>query len=177
MAFFLLEVPGHAVVPTQGGPDPFNNVILSGVEFRWTDQQGLRTPTETLFNGDAGRTENFHFPFTTPVIFGTTTAQAAFLRLSAVGVFFRMLPGDGAAVRLDRIRVFSGPSLIVDTLGIGLLGLNSPTLFFNSLVSGRNFFTFAFPLNFSERLGVTVTVNFGTGGVIRFGGARLRLQN
>ena len=69
-----------------------------------------------------------------------------------------------------------------DTAGMGTLGLNSWTAFWNTQVPNRNSFTFP-PGMFSvgSRLGLTVTVSFGggagSGGVIRFAGATLMLQN
>lgn len=172
MAFFWLEVPGHAVVPTRGGPDLFDNVF----GLNWTDQQGLRLSTETLFSGKANQNAvDFHFSFTTPVIFGVSPQQAAIQSITGVAVFFRML---NPVVRVDRIRVSSGLSEIIDTIGIGLLNLNNSTSFANSLVLNRNFFTFPSPgIPAFNRLGVTVTVNFGTGGIVRLLGAALRLQS
>jgi hypothetical protein len=173
MAYFWLEVPGHAVVPTQGGPDVFDNV--SGLN--WTDQQGWRLPTETLFSGKANQTAvDFHFPFTTPLIFGVTPQQSAYLSVRGVAVYFRML---NPVVRVDRIRVSRGQSIMIDTGGIGALNLNHSTSFANSLVLNQNFFTLPSPGSPAfNRLGVTITVNFGqTGGIMRFLGAALQLQN
>jgi hypothetical protein len=172
MAFFWLEVPGHAVVPTRGGPDLFDNVF----GLNWTDQQGLRFSTETLFSGKANQNAvDFHFPFTTPLVFGVTPQQAAFQSITGVAVFFRML---NTVVRVDRIRVSRGLSDVIDTNGLGLLNLNSATAFADSLVLNRNFHTISSPgIPAFSRLGVTVTVNFGTGGIIRLLGAALRLQS
>jgi hypothetical protein len=84
-------------------------------------------------------------------------------------------------VLVDRIRVFDRLSNIFDTApAFGLLGLTSPTVFRNSGVLGRNLHGIN-GLPVSKSIGVTVTVNFGSGvgagGRIEFTGAGIQLTN
>ena len=174
MAWFDLTVPGYAVVPTQGGPDVFLNVFGLG----WTDQQGLRRTTDALFVGKSGQTAvDFHFPFTTPIVFGDGSPPVR-MTIHAVFVTFHMPSG---LVSVDRIRVFDRFTLIFDTLpAFGLLGLSSPTAFSNSTILNRNLHGIN-GLTVSKSIGVTVTVNFGsgvgTGGLVGFTGAGINLRS
>ncbi len=174
MAEFVLAVPGHVVVPTQGGPDVFDNVFGLG----WTDQQGLRRPGNVRFNGKSGQSAvDFHFPFTIPALFGTGPAGTGTkMTVVRVAVFFFTDP----AVRVDRIRVMDRESTIFDTLPLfGLLGMSSSTLFRNSpAVVNRNLHDVG-PSGklISHGLSVTVTVNFGSGGIVGFTGVALLLTN
>jgi hypothetical protein len=179
MARFDLAVPGYAVVARQGGPDVFDNVVdpNTGTTIAWTDQQGLRRPWETLFVGKAGKIVDFHFPFTTPILFGDGSPPVR-MKIQSVVVTFNM---PSSLVLVDRIRVFDRLAQIFDTLpAFGLLGLTSPTAFRNSRVLNRNLHGIN-GLTVSRSLGVTVTVNFGSGvgagGVIAFTGAGIQLTS
>jgi hypothetical protein len=174
MAWFDLAVPGYAVVPSRGGPDVFNNVF----DLAWTDQQGLRRTTDALFVGKEGQTSfDFHFPFTTPITFGDGSPPVR-MTIHAVVVTFHM---PSSLVLVDRIRVFDRLALIFDTLpAFGPLGLTSPTAFMNSGVLNRNLHGIN-GLPVFKSIGVTVTVNFGSGvgagGRIEFTGAGIQLTN
>jgi len=185
MAYFELAVPGYAAVPERGGPDVFRNVgFIGGPEFAWTDQAGWRRESDVLFFGEPGVVMDFHFPFTTPVIFGTAAAFGATrMRVSAVFVtFFLRATVPPSDARVNRIRVVDRLTRLFDTAPIfGLLGMptvptDPPAGYINSTVSGRNLHTFA-PIPITKSIGVTVTVNFGAGGGhIAFTGAGVRLE-
>jgi hypothetical protein len=179
MTLFSLAVPGSAVVPRQAGPDVFLQVPdpNTGTNVPWTDLTGLRRPWETWFVGREGKIVDFHFPFTTPITFGDS-APPVKMRIQSVVVTFSMV---SSLVLVDRIRVFDRLSNIFDTApAFGLLGLTSPTVFRNSGVLGRNLHGIN-GLPVSKSIGVTVTVNFGSGvgagGRIEFTGAGIHLTN
>src|SRR5947209_11947369 len=159
MAEFVLTVPAHVVVPTQGGPDVFDNVSGLG----WTDQQGHRRTTDVRFNGKSGQSAvDFHFPFTIPVFFGTGPAGTS-TRMTVVRVFVIFFTAP--AVRVDRIRVMDRLATIFDTLPLfGPLGMSSLTLFRNSTKFNQNLHDVGPSGRLIDKsLGVTVTVNFGSG--------------
>jgi hypothetical protein len=175
MAEFILTVPGHVVVPTQGGPDRFDNVGGLG----WTDQQGHRRPTDVRFNGKPDqRPIDFHLPFTTPLFFGTGPLGSG-TRMNVVRVFVTFFTDP--VVRVDRIRVMDRLTTLFDSLPLfGALGMTSPTLFRNSTIFGRNLHDVlpsGAPRAIDKSLGVTVTVNFGSGGIVGFTGAGFLLTN
>jgi hypothetical protein len=165
MAIFSLGVTGHAVVPTQGGPDVFDNVAGLG----WTDQQGHRRVTDVRFNGKGGqRPVDFHFPITVPFAFGPGTSALAMTVDTVVVTFF-----TDPAVNVSRIRVADRTGAVL--FNSGLLALSHPTLF-RSPVTGSNRLFFS-PVLIRTPIFVTVAVNFGTGGIIGFTSASLSVQN
>ncbi|SDL91479.1 hypothetical protein SAMN04487913_11773 [Arthrobacter sp. ok362] len=188
MAEFILVVPGYAAIASRGGPDVFVNVDDLG----WTDQAGLRSGTDVQFRGQQGTSMEFHFPFTTPLSFGTGPGGSG-SRMSIGGAFVtfyvrRTVPVS--TVRVNRIRIFDRLTTLFDTIPtLGQLNmpelagappgsagrLEGPARFINSTVSGRNLHLFEPPKFINKSIGLTITVDFPDGGVIGFTGAGIQL--